>query len=260
MSEKMERRLAGGNTCACRVRCGLFDDVELATAYLRDMAGDMPVDDAVAQAWATPRAAATQSGYWRVPPRPRGGSKSTRPIPVVRGPISRKSAIKAWPRAWGWEVAERDEFPEYKNQGGTDYFYSVTPRPRGHGWRIKAALETRDVDIRYETAATELTSDEHGRVTGVLTNGPGGAEAIEARGGVILACGGYENNDEMVQTYLGKPYATPYGSPANTGDGIRMAQRVGAQLANMYQHMPFFGIRVPGQQLGSFSNPQDQDP
>ena len=71
----------------------------------------------------------------------------------------------------------------------------------------------------------------------------------------MLACGGFENNNDMIQTFLAKPFATAYGSPANTGDGIRMAQALGARLSNMYQHMPYYGIKVPGHATGEFLQP-----
>jgi succinate dehydrogenase/fumarate reductase flavoprotein subunit len=71
----------------------------------------------------------------------------------------------------------------------------------------------------------------------------------------VLAAGGFENNQEMIRTYLGLPYGTPWGSPGNTGDGIKMGQAIGADLQNMYNYMPFFGIRIPGEEIGEFVQP-----
>jgi succinate dehydrogenase/fumarate reductase flavoprotein subunit len=50
---------------------------------------------------------------------------------------------------------------------------------------------------------------------------------------VALCTGGFENNQEMIRDYLGMPYGYPKGSPYNTGDGIRMAMAIGADLWHM---------------------------
>jgi succinate dehydrogenase/fumarate reductase flavoprotein subunit len=56
-----------------------------------------------------------------------------------------------------------------------------------------------------------------------------------ARQGVVLTCGGYEYAEDMKRNYLkGEPIHF-YGNPGNTGDGVRMAQAVGADLWHMNQ-------------------------
>jgi succinate dehydrogenase/fumarate reductase flavoprotein subunit len=159
-------------------------------------------------------------------------------------------------RQTGWEVPNRDEFPEFNNEGGTDYIYFGGKQGNSRLWlRLRGALMSRGIEVRYSTAAQELVTDKKGRVSGVRVSTPQGEQVIEARRGVVLACGGFENNPEMIRKYLGIPYATPWGSPANTGDGIRMGQALGADLQNMYQYMPFFGIRIPGEEVGEFIMP-----
>ena len=56
---------------------------------------------------------------------------------------------------------------------------------------------------------------------------------IRATNGVVLTTGGYENNPEMVANFLGLTDYGVYGGLYNTGDGIRMAQEVGAKLWHM---------------------------
>jgi succinate dehydrogenase/fumarate reductase flavoprotein subunit len=52
---------------------------------------------------------------------------------------------------------------------------------------------------------------------------------------VVLACGGYEFDEDLKLNYL-KAYPIHfYGSPSNTGDGVRLAQSVGADLWHMNQ-------------------------
>jgi hypothetical protein len=51
---------------------------------------------------------------------------------------------------------------------------------------------------------------------------------------VVLTCGGFENNQEMIRNYLpGLPYCYTSGSPYNEGDGVTMAMAVGADLWHM---------------------------
>ena len=86
------------------------------------------------------------------------------------------------------------------------------------------------VQVRFETKATRLITDDRGAITGIAVRTPAGAETIET-GAVVLACGGFEANVEMRTRYLGPNWdmARVRGTPYNTGDGIRMALDIGAQ-------------------------------
>jgi len=57
-----------------------------------------------------------------------------------------------------------------------------------------------------------------------------------ARRGVILACGGYEYNPAMLANFNfpgATDYIFPWGTPGNTGDGIKLASEAGAALWHM---------------------------
>jgi tricarballylate dehydrogenase len=85
------------------------------------------------------------------------------------------------------------------------------------------------IDVRFETKAMRLVTDDRGRVTGVTVRTSTGTETIEA-GAVLFASGGFEANPEMRTRYLGPNWelARVRGTPYNTGDGIKMALEVGA--------------------------------
>src|SRR5437773_1942245 len=85
------------------------------------------------------------------------------------------------------------------------------------------------IDVRFETKAIRLLTDDRGAVTGIAVRTPAGAETIPTRAGV-LAAGGFEANPEMRTRYLGRNWdlARVRGTPYNTGDGIRMALEIGA--------------------------------
>ena len=64
---------------------------------------------------------------------------------------------------------------------------------------------------------------------------------------MVLTCGGFENNQEMIRNYLpGVPYCYTSGSPYNEGDGITMAMSVGADLWHMNNYAgPSMALKVP---------------
>lgn len=70
---------------------------------------------------------------------------------------------------------------------------------------------------------------------------------IKARKAVVLTCGGFENNQEMIRNYLpGLPYCYTSGSPYNEGDGIHMGLSVGADLWHMNNYAgPSMALKVP---------------
>lgn len=79
-----------------------------------------------------------------------------------------------------------------------------------------------------------LVRGQDGRVTGVICTSPDGEVQINARGGVVLATGGFSRGTEMLKIFA--PYqlkAIPYGGRGNTGDGLRMAWKLGAGMADM---------------------------
>ena len=88
-----------------------------------------------------------------------------------------------------------------------------------------AAFTRLGGEIRYGTAVTGLIRRD-GTIAGVTTAG-GDIEADA----VILASGGFEANPGLRQRYIGANWdkAKVRGTPHNTGDGLLMAQAVGAQ-------------------------------
>lgn len=86
--------------------------------------------------------------------------------------------------------------------------------------------------IRYNSTVTGLLS-ENGRVTGVQI-----ADDRIYGDAVILACGGFEANADMRATLMGSHWrqAKVRGTPHNTGDGLLMAQAMGAQAYGLYDN------------------------
>jgi 3-oxosteroid 1-dehydrogenase len=107
-------------------------------------------------------------------------------------------------------------------------------RPKGAaliGRLFKGLLE-RGVEALLETPATELVANDEGDVVGVVAEREGKPFRIGTRKGVVLACGGFEWNAEMVRGFIGYDVLPLSPEGNNTGDGLQMAVKVGAKLAN----------------------------
>lgn len=104
-------------------------------------------------------------------------------------------------------------------------------------WRFlkKGVVARKDrIDCWYSSPVTALIQDpETKAVVGVEVERDGKRLNIAARNGVVLACGGFENDGPGIQHYLDRPKALPVGSLYNEGDGVRMAQAAGARMWHM---------------------------
>lgn len=115
--------------------------------------------------------------------------------------------------------------------------------PNGGGAAIVSAFcglleQMPNVEFMYETEALRLITDDEGVVAGLKIRSQNGRTSTLDAGAVVLACGGFQGNAEMLTRYLGSracdlPVIAP-GSAYNRGDGIRMAMELGADLAGQF--------------------------
>lgn len=97
---------------------------------------------------------------------------------------------------------------------------------------LRLGVAQAGVPILLDTALTEFVT-EGGRVVGVKVRTADGQERVIRAGlGVVLGSGGFEHNDEMRKKYQRAPIGAEWtvGAKANTGDGIRAAQTLGAEV------------------------------
>ncbi|MEG2388669.1 MAG: FAD-binding protein [Clostridia bacterium] len=139
---------------------------------------------------------------------------------------------------WGSMVLEFDSFEGSKFNGASAHLRAKNSGSFENGgvWRCFAkATESRGVEVMYATPATSLVQDpETGKVTGVIaTQADGTTLAIKADKGVLMACGGFENNLEMQKDFNGLDRVYTAGTPGNTGDGVKMLMEAGAQMWHM---------------------------
>ncbi|WP_168205914.1 FAD-dependent oxidoreductase [Geobacter sp. FeAm09] len=96
--------------------------------------------------------------------------------------------------------------------------------------RIK---ENPNVTLLLETPGKSLIVRD-GRAVGVKAQNKAGEEVIaEARGGVIIATGGFANSPEMIKKYTGMENVLNVAPLKKTGDGINMAISLGADVEGM---------------------------
>jgi succinate dehydrogenase/fumarate reductase flavoprotein subunit len=175
-------------------------------------------------------------------PGRRGPGRSVEPLPF---------AVRSAVGDWADRVAVRSTLMSLGSQttlvedlSGTRLTDEERARREREDLRAKGAayigsllkgLLDRGVEIMVETPALELVvgdGETERDVVGVRCEREGAPFVIGARQGVVLACGGFEWNNEMVRAFIGYD-VTPLSPGTNTGDGHVMAMEVGAKLGNM---------------------------
>lgn len=134
----------------------------------------------------------------------------------------------------------------YDMEGGLHVLaeYSVDRELAYEGGGAQAAatmsdfLKNTDATILTETRATKLLTTD-GTVTGVYAEGKDANYTINANA-VILATGGYGNNDDLLTEEMQN--ALYYGPASSTGDGIIMAT---AEDVNAATRLMEYGKRYP---------------
>jgi succinate dehydrogenase/fumarate reductase flavoprotein subunit len=147
---------------------------------------------------------------------------------------------KEWLENLGIELvsipAFAPEFPELPGSS-TVKTYCVGGKMGYHSlWNaLKEQQDYYGYEVLYNTRGLELVRNrETNEALGVIAEQNGTSLAIKARKGVVLSLGGFENNPEMLRSFLGMGQAKyPLGTPFNRGDGFAMVAPFGAQLWHM---------------------------
>jgi 3-oxosteroid 1-dehydrogenase len=104
--------------------------------------------------------------------------------------------------------------------------------PRGCAFiaSMLEAIAALGATLLTNARARELVMDGC-RVVGVVAEVHGERRTFTANSGVVLACGGFEWNAALWNGLVRVPGANVLSPPYNRGDGLLMAQKVGARLA-----------------------------
>lgn len=101
--------------------------------------------------------------------------------------------------------------------------------------KFQAKADELGIPVITNMKAEELIKDKDGRVVGVKATMDGSEYTFNAKGGVVLATGGFGANPEMVKKYnpkIDERFKTT-DAPGSTGEALYMAERAGAELVNM---------------------------
>ena len=155
---------------------------------------------------------------------------------------------------------------ENDNAGGTSYF--IPPEchhvsnpafvdEKGRTEHVKAmeqVIKNDGGEVLYSHDLVKLVQDADGAVTGAIFKVEGGYKQINAKKGVILACGGYAANADMLKARDPEAVSCITSlnyNTNNTGAGIKAALWAGAAMDDVGATMVFDrGIVKPGQDAG----------
>lgn len=101
--------------------------------------------------------------------------------------------------------------------------------------KFQAKADELGIPVITDMKAEELIKNKTGRVVGVKATSHGATYTFNAKGGVVLATGGFGANKAMVKKYnpkIDERFKTT-DAPGTTGEALYMAKRAGAQLVNM---------------------------
>ena len=110
--------------------------------------------------------------------------------------------------------------PDYKLQGASHIYIFLRDIVEAHADQI---------DFRYECAFESLIQEADGSISGAVIDG----KRVKANKGVIMCCGGYENDPDYKENFIGCATAVPVAATLNTGDGHRACAKVGAGFWHM---------------------------
>jgi succinate dehydrogenase/fumarate reductase flavoprotein subunit len=157
--------------------------------------------------------------------------------------VSLREGNYPYPGFKTWGMLEIDSIPGFDPRS---FYPHVRGRHKGPNlFRVvQQNVEQRPIDVRLDTPALRLIA-AGGEVRGATLEHGGRPWRVKARRGVVLACGGFEANPDMQKQYWQLQPVYSAVTRGNTGDGIRMALDVGADLWHMWHFHGSYGFRHP---------------
>lgn len=232
----------GGNTRYSAQLLGTVDSFDEGKKYYQNLTAPMQLDDSMVDTFVAGMANMRDyvQKYLNVEP-----VSVKNDFTAADSPISLDSAVH--------------EFPEF--DGVQSYDFTTVH----HGifdaalWKIlrqKVLDRQQQIDVWLSAPAQHLIQDPTtNTIIGVQIERQHRLVNVRATNGVVLACGGFENNQQAIQDYLGAEHLAPLGTLFNKGAGIKMAQEVGADFWHMqnYESLGFLhglSIAVPQGERG----------
>ncbi|MCD8075795.1 MAG: flavocytochrome c [Lachnospiraceae bacterium] len=153
---------------------------------------------------------------------------------------------------------------EFSAEGGnSDFMLMATADGKTSTTLINAlndSLSSTDITLYLNTTATTLVTDDNGAVVGVVCEDADGNEVTFTGKAVVLATGGFGQNSELLaEVRPDLANAITDEIAPTTGDGLLMAQELGADTANLEDIQLFphvivgYGLLTPMNMPGGFN-------
>ncbi|MCD8396072.1 MAG: flavocytochrome c [Lachnospiraceae bacterium] len=153
---------------------------------------------------------------------------------------------------------------EFSAEGGnSDFMLMATADGKTSTTLINAlnnSLTSTDITLYLNTTATTLVTDENGAVIGVVCEDADGNEVTFTGKAVVLATGGFGQNSELLaEVRPDLANAITDEIAPTTGDGLLMAQALGADTVNLEDIQLFphvivgYGLLTPMNLPGGFN-------
>ena len=218
--DKAPNGMEGGNTRFCGQIILWSESKDAMMAYNKAMAGDFEVDEELYDVYAE-------------------GLTQTRDLLRDFFGVAEENFLD-----WKYDSSKQPLIgmfaPEYPELEGGDELHVLTVSDNVCNsalWKVyrnKVLSMSDNIDVWYGAPGISLHQDPVSKaVIGAVIERDGKNVNIRANNGVVLTCGGFENNPQMVEDYLGLTKSAPAGTTFNTGDGIKMVAGVGADLWHM---------------------------
>jgi len=177
--------------------------------------------------------------------------------------VRQSNAVMHWMRRQGVRFLPQFGRQAFRVDGKFTFWGGATLAAVGGGRglvdQLYRACERAGVDIRYNAWVRDLKHSDAG-VGGVVVKLDGDTQEMSAAS-VILACGGFEANAAWRARHLGPGWdlAKVRGTKYNSGDGLDMALRIGAQPAGHWSGCHAVGWERYADDFGSFETMDDYE-
>lgn len=215
--DKCPADLAGGNSRVAGQSLLISKNADALFEYQRAMSIPNPIPEDMLRAWAQ---VMVQLEPWIEERAREAGAR------YIRGTgFSEREVVR--------------EFPELGAEEAVAYTATILPIPSGVWLAFKANVERRPrIRVQHDTRLVDLVQDPDTlEVFGAIVEQGGVRRSVKARRAVVMATGGFEGDLQMQRDYFGLAEAWPLGAPHNTGDGLRILQKAGAEM----WHLRSFG-------------------
>jgi tricarballylate dehydrogenase len=174
--------------------------------------------------------------------------------------VAQSSQVIKWMHNNGviFEFNENQSF----EQDGKRHFWGGLPvktQNKGVGLiqQLNKRVEELEIEVWYNSCAIKLVT-ENKQITAIQIEQPDGIVTVRTSS-VILACGGFEANKKMRIEQLGPEWdaAIVRGTEYNTGDGLMMALKAGAQPYGDWSGCHSIGTDFKAPVVGDFTKPGD---